>query len=69
MKQQFKNYKEEDFKVWKTLFDRQEVNLMDKACSEYKSALQEMRTVLNSSSIANFNDLNHCKYEIIIYFL
>ena len=58
MKQQFKNYKEEDFKVWKTLFDRQEVNLMDKACSEYKSALQEMRTVLNSSSIANFNDLN-----------
>ena len=35
MKQVMKNYKEEDVKVWNTLFTRQIKNLEEKACPEY----------------------------------
>jgi phenylalanine-4-hydroxylase len=58
MKQQFEQYTQEDFDVWKTLFDRQVVNLQDKACSEYLNALEEMGEVLYSDRIAEFSQLN-----------
>ena len=58
MKQQFSEYKKEDFEVWKTLFDRQQINLKDKACSEYLLALDEMKNVLRPDSIAKFTELN-----------
>lgn len=58
MRQQFEQYTQEDFDVWKTLFDRQVVNLKDKACSEYLNALEEMCAVLYSDRIAEFNQLN-----------
>lgn len=58
MKQEFKQYKQEDFDVWKTLFNRQVENLKDKACSEYLSALDQMKTVLYSERIPEFSQLN-----------
>ncbi len=59
MKQQFEKYTEEDFLVWKTLFERQEKNLQDKACEEYLDALDDMKEVLNANKIAKFSELNH----------
>ncbi|NRA10961.1 MAG: phenylalanine 4-monooxygenase [Crocinitomicaceae bacterium] len=58
MKQEFSEYKDEDFLVWKTLFERQQVNLSDKACDEYITAVKEMNSVLNSNSIPKFTELN-----------
>lgn len=58
MKQQFENYTEEDFLVWKTLFERQVENLQDKSCVEYLDCLNTMNSVLNANIIPNFNDLN-----------
>ncbi|MCH2229602.1 MAG: phenylalanine 4-monooxygenase [Crocinitomicaceae bacterium] len=59
MKQQFDKYTEEDSLVWKTLFERQEKNLQDKACEEYLDALEDMKDVLNANKIPNFSELNH----------
>jgi len=58
MKQQFDKYTQEDFLVWKTLFERQEKNLQEKACSEYLEALENMKSVLNADAIAEFSKLN-----------
>lgn len=58
MKQQFNDYKKEDFEVWKTLFERQQINLKDKACNEYLLALDEMKDVLKPDSIPKFSELN-----------
>ncbi len=58
MKQQFENYTAEDFKVWKTLFERQAKNLKDKSCKEYLDCLNELKPVLNSESIPRFEELN-----------
>lgn len=58
MKQEFSEYKDEDFLVWKTLFERQQVNLSDKACSEYLVALENMSEALNANSIPKFTELN-----------
>jgi len=58
MKQEFSNYKEEDFKVWKLLFERQEENLQSKGCDEYMLALARMKSVLHPSAIPNFDALN-----------
>lgn len=58
MRQQFEKYTKEDFLVWKTLFERQVVNLKDKACEEYLQALDDMGEVLNADSIARFTEIN-----------
>ncbi len=58
MKQQFEQYKKEDFQVWKRLFERQEENLKDKACDEYLVALQRMRPVLHAESVPDFDAIN-----------
>lgn len=58
MIQEFDNYTKEDFQVWKTLFERQEVNLQDKACDEYMLALQRMKPVLHQNAPPNFNEIN-----------
>lgn len=58
MKQQFEKYTKEDFLVWKTLFERQVLNLKDKACDEYLQALDDMGDVLHAGSIAEFTELN-----------
>ena len=58
MKQEFDNYTQEDFKVWKTLFERQLDNLEDKSCLAYLSCLSELSEVLNANSIPQFEQLN-----------
>ena len=58
MKQQFKNYTQEDFLVWKTLFERQEQNLKDKSCKEYLACLKELKPMLNANTIPKFDELN-----------
>ncbi|MBL4667685.1 MAG: phenylalanine-4-hydroxylase [Flavobacteriales bacterium] len=58
MKQQFENYTVEDFKVWKTLFERQVNNLQDKSCESYLHCLDELNDVLNSNSIPRFDALS-----------
>ena len=58
MKQEYEKYTEEDFLVWKTLFNRQEENLPGKAHPEYLRCLDELSDVLNPDEIPNFDKLN-----------
>lgn len=58
MKQEFDKYKDEDFLVWKTLFNRQKVNLVDKACDEYMLALERMQPILHPNAPPNFEEIN-----------
>ena len=58
MKQEFDKYTSEDREVWKILFERQLVNLKDRASQVYLDCLQEMEAVLHSKNIANFSELN-----------
>lgn len=58
MKQLYENYTKEDFKVWKTLFERQVKNLQDKSCEEYLICLTQMKEVLNANNVPNFEGLN-----------
>ncbi|MBL4652236.1 MAG: phenylalanine 4-monooxygenase [Flavobacteriales bacterium] len=58
MNQNYSSYTAEDHEVWKTLFERQHDNLQDKACKEYLTALDELKLVLNSSNVPNFDALN-----------
>lgn len=58
MIQEFDNYTQEDFLVWRTLFERQEANLQDKACDEYLLALQRLKPVLNENAPPNFRAIN-----------
>ncbi len=58
MKQLYENYTKEDFKVWKTLFERQMENLQDKSCKEYLACLNNMNSVLNANEVPNFKKLN-----------
>ena len=68
MKQQFENYTAEDFKVWKTLFERQVKNLKGKASSDYLSTLDELKTVLSPESIPRFKELNKVLEEKYSFF-
>jgi phenylalanine-4-hydroxylase len=58
MKQQFENYTAEDLMVWRTLFDRQMINLQDKSCDEYLLAIQQMDEILNPNNLPNFEKIN-----------
>lgn len=58
MKQEFEKYTKEDQQVWTTLFERQIVNLKGKASDHYLNALDEMKEVLNESSLPNFEAIN-----------
>ena len=58
MKQEYEKYTEEDFSVWKTLFNRQEENLPGKAHPEYLRCLDELSDVLNPDEVPNFDKLN-----------
>ncbi len=50
-------YTAEDQKVWKTLFERQLINLQDKSCESYITCLNDMSSVLNSKQIPDFNQI------------
>ena len=58
MKQQFELYTQADRDVWRTLFERQIVNLQGKACQEYLTALDDMRDVLHPNNIARFSEID-----------
>lgn len=58
MIQQYNKYTQDDFDVWKLLFERQEKNLNDKACKTYLNCLSELNPVLNANEVADFNKLN-----------
>ncbi len=58
MTQDYSKYNSEDFKVWKTLFDRQVKNLQGKAHPEYLNCLDKLSDVLNPNKIPNFDELN-----------
>lgn len=52
-------YTNEDKHVWKILFERQQTNLKDKACTAYLDSLSQMKPVLNADEIPNFQSLNN----------
>jgi len=58
MRQEYDQYTKEDFDVWKILFERQEQNLQDKACTEYLECLQQMKEVLHANQIPRFEELD-----------
>ena len=58
MKQQFENYQQADFDVWRTLFERQQINLQERACYQYLDALEGMKDVLKPDQVARFSEIN-----------
>lgn len=58
MTQDYSKYTDEDRKVWKTLFERQQENLPGKAHPEYLNCLDQLSDVLNPDEIVNFDKLN-----------
>ena len=52
------NYTVEDALVWKTLFERQAQNLMDKGARSYLKALDNMNEALNEKHVPCFEDIN-----------
>lgn len=56
MKQDYGAYSEEDFKVWKILFDRQIVNLPKAASKAYLEGIKEIN--FSADRIADFEDVN-----------
>ena len=64
LKQVYSAYTEEDFQVWKLLFDRQLANLQDKACAEYLQGLKLLQPALNADAIPEFGALNKLLKEL-----
>jgi phenylalanine-4-hydroxylase len=58
MRQVYDDYSQQDQEVWQILFDRQQANLTDKACSAYLTCLTELAPVLNGNSIPRFTELD-----------
>ena len=56
MRQDYAAYTDEDFKVWKILFDRQIVNLPEAASEAYLKGIKEIG--FTSDKIADFEDVN-----------
>jgi len=59
MKQEYNKYNNEDFEIWKLLFERQMSNLVGKAHPYYFDCIKQLDHVLKAESIPDFNDLNH----------
>ena len=58
MEQIYSNYTSEDQLVWKTLFDRQVVNLEKKGDPSYLQCLDTLSDYLNATSIPDFKQVN-----------
>lgn len=58
MTQNYSRYTAEDQQTWNLLFERQILNLQDKACREVLYCLEEMAPVLNGQAIPRFEELN-----------
>ncbi len=62
MRQIYENYTEEDFKVWKILYDRQIVNLPKAATKDYLTGLKEIGFV--ADKIPSFDETNEILKKI-----
>jgi phenylalanine-4-hydroxylase len=58
MKQIMKNYSPTDQLVWKTLFERQRLNLETKGSKIYNNCLAAMKPVINANSVPSFDAIN-----------
>lgn len=58
LKQEYKNYTEDDFWIWNKLYTEQTKNLVDKSCYEFKNCLKELEGGMNAKKIAKFTELN-----------
>jgi phenylalanine-4-hydroxylase len=56
LKQEYNKYTEEDFKVWKILFERQMPNLPEAASKAYLDGVEQVK--FTADRIANFEELN-----------
>jgi phenylalanine-4-hydroxylase len=56
LRQEYDKYTDEDFKVWKILFERQMPNLPKAACKAYLEGVEIVK--FNAEEIANFDKLN-----------
>ena len=57
-RQDYSAYTQEDFTVWRTLFNRQAENLQGKAHPEYLRCLESLGDVMNADKIPDFDELN-----------
>ena len=69
MRQEYAKYNEQDFEVWKILFQRQKDNLQDKVCVEYLECLDLFSSCLNPNEVPDFSKINqlfksHTGWEI-----
>ncbi len=67
MKQNYQNYIEEDFQVWKTLFERQMKNLTQYGCKEYLVGIRNVG--FNANEIPHFEKTkerfqNHTQWQL-----
>lgn len=62
MQQIYANYKEEDFQVWKVLFERQQQNLPDAASQAYLEGLKKIN--FTADRIPDFTEVNRLLYDI-----
>lgn len=58
MFQNYSRYHEQDFKVWRLLYERQLPNLKEHACHEYLDCLEQLSLVINANEPPRFNRLN-----------
>jgi phenylalanine-4-hydroxylase len=62
MVQNYSAYTEEDFDIWKILFEKQVKNLQGKVHPKYFEYLDQLKPVLNANKIPDFNELNEALY-------
>jgi phenylalanine-4-hydroxylase len=58
MRQEHQKYLAADHETWQILFDRQVINLQDKACSQYLSSLAQLAPELAAHEIPRFEELD-----------
>lgn len=58
MEQVYQHYTSEDFEVWRLLFERQEQNLQNKACTRYLNCLSTLNKALNATEVPRFDKLS-----------
>ena len=60
-KQVYSDYTEQDFRVWKILFERQMQRLKNVVSESYLMALEEVNFM--ASKIPDFNDRRYCRLD------
>ena len=58
MRQEYEKYQAKDQATWNTLYERQIINLKDKASSEYLASLKALQPELSGDEIPHFENLD-----------